>query len=125
MSCKDRIVIDTYRTDIANVHSLYDVFVLPSINPDPLPTVVLEAMASNTPIVAYKHGGVCEMVKDGYNGTLVDVRDVHQLGLAIESLVVNKELRIIMGEKSLERQKNLFSMNSYIKNFERVYEEIK
>lgn len=125
MSCKDRIVIDTYRTDIANVHSLYDVFVLPSINPDPLPTVVLEAMASNTPIIAYKHGGVCEMVKDGYNGALVDVRDVHQLGLAIESLVVNKELRIIMGENSLERQKKLFSMNSYIKNFERVYEEIK
>ena len=71
---RENYYIDSgYRRDVEVVHSIFDIFVLPSTNPDPLPTVVLEAMASGKPVVGYKHGGICEMVKDGYNGLLADV----------------------------------------------------
>lgn len=121
---KDRIIFSDYRSDSKNIHSLYDVFVMPSINPDPLPTVVLESMASSTPIVGYKHGGVCEMVKDGYNGFFADVRDVEELALNIDKLVNDSELRESMGNNSLIRQKELFSLQAYVNNFKTIYEKL-
>eukprot|EP00831_Metopus_contortus_P018908 TRINITY_DN18104_c0_g1_i1.p4 TRINITY_DN18104_c0_g1~~TRINITY_DN18104_c0_g1_i1.p4 ORF type:complete len:139 (+),score=18.82 TRINITY_DN18104_c0_g1_i1:150-566(+) len=115
---------DSYRSDSKNIHALYDVFVLPSINPDPLPTVVLEAMASSTPIVGYRHGGICEMVKENYNGLLAEVREPKELSECINKLVKNKELRYQLGKSSLIRQLELFSLESYVNNFLKIYENI-
>lgn len=118
---KNRIIFTEYRKDSQNIHSLYDIFVLPSINPDPLPTVVLEAMASSTPIVGYRHGGICEMVQENYNGFLVDIRNIEDLASKINYLIENPNIRKKMGENSLKRQKELFSIKNYVENFEGIY----
>ena len=60
-----------YYSKTTELYNMFDIFVLPSTNPDPLPTVVLEAMACGKPVVGYRHGGVCEMVKEGENGLLL------------------------------------------------------
>ncbi|WP_026889098.1 glycosyltransferase family 4 protein [Clostridium beijerinckii] len=122
MENSDRIIFSDYRNDSKNIHSLYDVFVLPSINPDPLPTVVLEAMATGTPIVGYRHGGICEMVKENDNGLLADVRNTKDLADKINILVDDGKLRKDFGKNSLTRQMQMFSLISYIKNFEDIYE---
>ncbi|MCO4494937.1 N-acetyl-alpha-D-glucosaminyl L-malate synthase [Streptococcus infantarius subsp. infantarius] len=110
-----------YYANSAELYNMFDIFVLPSTNPDPLPTVVLEAMACGKPIVGYRHGGVCEMVKEGENGLLVEVNQPEALSKAVEALVVSKDLRTSFGKKSVERQKNLFSLDSYIDNFSNLY----
>ena len=119
---KDRIVNVGYRTDSEGIYNLYDVFVLPSTNPDPLPTVVLEAMATGKPIVGYRHGGVCEMVKEGYNGLLAEVRNPADLAREIDVLLSNEELRKTMGEHSRERLLENFSIESYVKNYSDEYD---
>ena len=119
---KDRIVDSGYRKDAEGVHSLFDVFVLPSTNPDPLPTVVLEAMASGKPVVGYKHGGICEMVKDGYNGLLAEVNNPNDLAAKIDIVLSDDELRKAMGERSRQRLLEKFSYDSYVKNFSETYE---
>lgn len=118
---KDRIVNVGYRTDSEGIYKLYDVFVLPSTNPDPLPTVVLEAMATGKPIVGYRHGGVCEMVKEDYNGLLAEVRDPADLAKKIDLLLSNEKLRKTMGEHSRERLLENFSIESYVKNYSDEY----
>ena len=50
---------------------MFDIFCLAKYQSDPLPTVVLEALACGKPVVAYRHGGVCEMVKEGKNDFLL------------------------------------------------------
>jgi glycosyltransferase involved in cell wall biosynthesis len=119
---KDRIVNSGYRKDAEGVHSLFDIFVLPSINPDPLPTVVLEAMASGKPVVGYKHGGICEMVKDGFNGLLAEVNNPDDLASKIDVVLSDDELRKAMGERSRQRLLEKFSYDSYVKNFSETYE---
>lgn len=121
MENNDRIIFSDYRKDTPNIHALYDIFVLPSINPDPLPTVVLESMASSTPIVGYRHGGICEMVKENENGLLVEVRNVRDLSQSISKLILNERMRNSFGDNSLCRQKKIFSLESYISNFEKIY----
>ncbi|WP_263853702.1 glycosyltransferase family 4 protein, partial [Lactiplantibacillus garii] len=78
-----QIVLKNFRTDMQDVYQLFDVFSLPSTSPDPLPTVVLEAMASGKPVVGFEHGGVTEMVHDGYNGYLVPAISVSEMTSAI------------------------------------------
>lgn len=121
---KDRIVNCGYRTDSEGIYKLYDVFVLPSTNPDPLPTVVLEAMSTGKPIVGYRHGGVCEMVKEGHNGLLAEVRNPRDLADKINKLLSDDELRVQMGENSRERLLNHFSIESYIKNYSDEYDRL-
>jgi glycosyltransferase involved in cell wall biosynthesis len=119
-----RIIIEEFRKDSENVHSLFDIFVMPSTQPDPLPTVVLEAMATGRPVVAYSHGGVTEMVKESYNGLFAEACNPERLGEKIQILLKDEELRLAMGRNSLERQKEYFSLSSYIKNFESTYDEL-
>lgn len=121
---KDRIINKGYRTDSECIYKLFDIFVLPSTNPDPLPTVVLENMAAGNPIVAYRHGGVCEMVKEGYNGIFAEVRNPVSLAEQIESLLADDELRKRMGENSRKRLLEKFSMEAYVDGFSHVYEKM-
>ncbi|WP_238902759.1 glycosyltransferase family 4 protein [Clostridium sp. YIM B02506] len=123
MKNKNRVVFDQYRNDSKNIHALYDIFVLPSTNPDPLPTVVLEAMASSTPIVGYRHGGICEMVKENYNGLLAEVGNVKDLAEKISLILNDKNLRKKFQENSCLRQKENFSLRSYVDKFTNLYDK--
>lgn len=121
---KDRIVNRGYRTDSEGIYKLYDIFVLPSTNPDPLPTVVLENMATGNPIVGYSHGGVCEMVKDGFNGLLAEVRNPEDLARKIAMLLDDEKLRKQMGLNSRERLLSNFSIESYVENYSNEYDRL-
>ncbi len=60
-----------------------DVFVCPSLQ-DNLPNTVLEAMACDTPVVAFRTGGIPDMISDDSVGVLADeVGDATALGKAL------------------------------------------
>lgn len=124
LDCKSQILRIDYYKDTIDLYNIFDIFVLPSINPDPLPTVVLEAMACGKPVVAYNHGGVCEMVKDKHNGILVEVRNTKALSEAILELIHNEIMRENFSKNSLNRQIEKFSISSYIENFSKLYSRI-
>ena len=120
----NRIIRSGYRADSESVHGLFDVFVLPSINPDPFPTVVLEAMSTGKPIVGYRHGGVQEMVQEGSNGLLADVRNPRDLAEKINCLLEDDTLRHNMGNNSRKKLLEQFSMKSYIEKYEYEYKKL-
>jgi glycosyltransferase involved in cell wall biosynthesis len=75
-----------------------NLFILPSVrdqsgNIDGLPTVLLEAMACGTPVVASRLGGIPLVIKDGHNGILVPPGDVQALTKAILELIKNDDVR--------------------------------
>lgn len=121
----DQFRLIPFRDDPQNFHNLFDIFVLPSTNPDPLPTVVLEAMATGKPVIGYRHGGVCEMVKENENGLLCTPCEPSELSNCIQTVLYDESLLKMFSENSLYRQKNLFSLNSYITNFSNVYSNLK
>jgi glycosyltransferase involved in cell wall biosynthesis len=59
-----------------------DVLVLPS-RQEPFGTVVAEAMAAGTPVVATRVDGLPELVVDGVNGALVEPGDTAALAVAV------------------------------------------
>lgn len=61
-----------------DAYSASDVYVIPSLE-DNLPNTVLEALACQTPVVAFRTGGILEMVDHMINGYLADYRSVQSL----------------------------------------------
>jgi glycosyltransferase involved in cell wall biosynthesis len=67
-----------------------DLVCVPSLS-DTLPSVVLEALISGTPVLGSDVGGIPFMVKEGLNGLLVPPKDHEALSDAIESLYQKPE----------------------------------
>lgn len=118
------VTVQDFRPDVGNVLADLDVFVLPSTEPDPFPTVVLEAMAAGRPIVAFRHGGVCEMVEDGVSGLLCTPGSVPEMAAAIERLLESPALRQAMGKAAQRRLESLFTREAFIGRFAALYAEL-
>lgn len=116
----NRIILIDFQDNIEDYYNIMDIFVLPSTNPDPLPTVVLEAMASSRPVVGYKHGGIAEMIVDS-EWLLAEVNNIEELGEIVEKLLLNPELQSEIGNKNKKRQVEFFNKEMYAKNFENLY----
>lgn len=110
-----------YYDKTSELYNMFDIFVLPSIKPDSLPTVVLEAMACSKPVVGYNNGGISEMVVDDKSGCLVKPNRPQELSKAISLLLDSSEKREKFGRVGYQRQRELFSLESYIKNFSELY----
>ena len=82
---------------MALAYAAADLFVLPSLE-DNLPNMLLEALSSATPVVAFAVGGIPEVVRDGVNGRLVPVGDEREMAEAVLSLVADPQLRRTLGE---------------------------
>ena len=113
-----------YYDKTSELYNMFDIFVLPSIKPDSLPTVVLEAMACSKPVVGYNNGGIAEMVVDDKSGCLVKPNRPQELSNAISLLLDSSEKREQFGREGYQRQKELFSLDSYIKNFSEFYDNL-
>ncbi len=68
------------------LHGL-DIVAVPSVRDDPAPRVVMEALSAGTPVVAYRSGGIPELVEDGRTGVLTDTRDSSSLARSIQFLM--------------------------------------
>lgn len=106
-----------FRDDVHQILNGIDIFVLPSILPDPLPTTVLEAMAAGRPVIATNHGGAKEMVLDGETGFLIPWDQPDAAMNAFEKLIDSVDLRQKMGSAGQSRTKMLFNQEKYFENF--------
>ncbi len=69
------------------------ILVLPAVQGEGVPNVLLEAMACGTPVVATDGGGVPDLVEDGRTGLLVPPRDAPRLAEALGRLLEDADLR--------------------------------
>jgi len=81
---------------LSQAYRAADVFVLPSLE-DNLPNTLLEAMAAEVPVVAYRTGGIPDMLEDGVNGRVVRRGDVKALADALGTLLTDETLRRRLG----------------------------
>jgi len=94
---------------------------VPSIYPDPFPTVNLEAMALARPVVGTRFGGTPEVVDHGRTGFVVDPRDPEETGSALGRLLAEPDLARTMGQAGRERIAREFSLGLQVDRFEELY----
>ncbi|MDM7915101.1 MAG: glycosyltransferase family 4 protein [Candidatus Eisenbacteria bacterium] len=77
------------------------VLVLPSLVTEGNPKIVLEALASGTPIVATRVPGNTDLIEDGRQGLLVPPGDVNALYRALSRILEDEALRASLGREGL------------------------
>ncbi len=92
-----------FRADVKPYVSEFDVAVVPSVYPDPLPRAVIESMAMGRPVIAFDVGGVSEMLEDGSCGALVPCGDVDGLAREMVRYFRSAELRATHGHAARAR----------------------
>jgi glycosyltransferase involved in cell wall biosynthesis len=93
----DRLRLAGFRDDVDTVYGAADVVVVPSTRPDPLPNAALEAAAAGCCVVAARHGGLPEIIRDGVTGRLVTPGDHTELARVLGELAHDTEQRDRLG----------------------------
>lgn len=115
-----RVTYLGYRSDIPQLLSTLDVLVLPSTSPDPLPTVVLEAMAAGKPVLATAQGGALEMVVDHETGRFMPIENAKQAAAIVTELLHDKERLKEMGTAGRRRVEKEFSAAAFANNWSKL-----
>jgi len=100
-----------------------DVYVLPS-KVEGLPLALLEAMALGKAVIASKSGGILEVIRDKFNGILVDVKDV-LIANSIKTLIHNEELRRKLEVNAYHTAYEFFTYENCVKTIKMLEESIK
>lgn len=120
----DRIRLHGFQPDVKPFLNQADLFLLTSDH-DPMPNVVLEAMASGLPVVATRVGGVPKMVVDGSTGFLVPAGEAEVMASALSRLMEDTSLVRSMAQKGREHVQTNFSAASIAKRYEELFRRLR
>jgi len=102
-----------FRDDVKPYLDEWNVAVVPSVYPDPLPRAVIEAMAFGKPVIAFDVGGVREMLAPEAGALLPRPGDVADLAEALLRYLRDPELRARQGQAARRRAVEAFGARAH------------
>lgn len=123
LSNKIDFLSDLKYSDVIREIKSSNILVLPSTR-EGFGMVLAEANACSLPVVAYKSGGVTEVIDDGKNGFLVEPRNINELSERIRFLLENKEIAREMGDNGRKKVINYFDWDKIVENIIEIYKKL-
>ena len=103
-SIKQNVHFLGYRTDVVDICSQVDVYVMPSKR-EGLPVASLEAMYCGLPLVTSNIRGLTDVMENGVSGYMCNPEDAKGFAKGIKKLKENPKMRKKMGEHNRETVK--------------------
>jgi len=120
----DKVHFIPFCKDIPQLMRALDILVSPSILPESLGLTILEAMASERPVIASAHGGPLQIIKSGETGFLFPPSNPTALADTIVQLAQSSTLRKSVGLNARTYVIENFSLSSFQRGFEDLYSEL-
>lgn len=99
-----------------------DLFLLPSQS-ESFGLSALEALASGTPVVGSRAGGLVEVVKEGVTGALCEVGDVEAMAAASIEILADRDRWQTMSDAAAADARLRFSRDDIVRQYETLYED--
>lgn len=110
-------------SEVAFYHNNIDIFAALSLQ-ESFGVAVVEAGATETPVVVSDAGGLPEVVEDGVSGLVVPKANAHAAFLAMEKLVLDPGARLAMGKKARERAARYYNWDFNVIQMIDIYKEV-
>jgi glycosyltransferase involved in cell wall biosynthesis len=109
--------------EIDAYYAASDVFVLPSMFQETFGLVLLEAFSAGLPVIAFRSGGIPELVEDRGNGIIVPQGDEEALCDSMREIMLNRDLRDRLGSaaKSVPAR---FPWENTVDRLEAIYHDV-
>jgi len=120
LGIKEQVVFWGARSDVSFLLHQVSLFVLSSLY-EAMPMTILEAMSVGCPVLSTNVGGVGYIIKDGFNGLLVEPNDTTTLALLINKLVTHPVLMETLGKNGKTTVKEKYSMDAMGQNYLKLY----
>lgn len=111
------------RDDVAALMAGADLLLLPSLT-EGIPGVIIEAGMQGLPAVAYRVGGVAEVVQNGDTGMLIERGDEAGLAQAVAVLLADAERRHAMGVHARRFIQTQYTFDTSVDRFEALYHQL-
>lgn len=112
------------RKEMPKIYSLHDFLLIPSIEHDALPRVMLEGMSCGCIILGSRIGGICEVIEHGKNGFLFEPGNYEELACIILNNYDNYKLLGFIQQESMKTIKLKFSFSRFITEIEEYIERM-
>jgi N-acetyl-alpha-D-glucosaminyl L-malate synthase BshA len=123
LGIRDKVVFPGMRSNIVEFLSVADLYVMAS-QTESFGLSALEAMACGLPVVAYRVGGVPEVVSEGITGFLVPKDDIEELAQSAFRLLQDDELRATFSNAARQRASMVFSNERVVPQYEQLYRKV-
>ena len=119
-----QVLVLGYRHDFLNLLRSLDILVMPSVEGDTIPQVLLEAMAVGLPVIATTTGSIPDVVRNGVTGLLVPPRNSQAISACVETLLNDPALRRTLGHNAHRLVANTYSLEAMLNCLEGVYRNV-
>jgi N-acetyl-alpha-D-glucosaminyl L-malate synthase BshA len=116
----DDVLFVGKQNDMSHFLAVSDILLLPS-ELESFGLVALEAMACEVPVVASRVGGIPEVVRDGVDGYLHEVGDIHSMSESCLSILNNPRLREDLGHAARDHATREFCASKIVLQYEDLY----
>ena len=113
-----------YQSDVKKHLEKSNFFIHCPVSPDPLPTVIFEAIESSTPVIFTNLGGAYEILDSGNKGLLIDSLSITKSCELILKYINDKHLQkknIIDAKRFIEKN---FQLNSFNNNLKKIITDL-
>ncbi len=100
----------------------FDVLVAPGIK-EGFGRTVVEAMLLQTPVVASRDGGHCEIVEDGLTGYLAEVDDAKDFALKIKKILQSDSLETML-VRAYSKARTEYSIEKHVNQISLLYRQL-
>jgi len=102
-----------FRDDVISILEKSNFFIHIPLSPDPLPTVIFEAIKCKTPVITNNLGGAFEILDQGNNGLIIKNDLLEESVEKIFSYLENKKLQMKNTEKAFNYVCDNFSQEQF------------
>ena len=118
-----QISLTSWIYDIAEFNAGMDIMCLTSKN-EGTPVSLIEAQASNIPVISTEVGGVADIVEENETGFIIPRNNKREFVSKLKLLVENDELRLKMKKKGWQNVHQKYSYQRLAKDMETFYQSL-
>lgn len=124
-----RLVGSKSQTELISILKEAHLFVAPSVtaksgDQDAPVNTLKEAMAIGIPVISTRHGGIPELIDDGFSGFLVPERDADAIANKLEYLIQHPEVWQPMSQAARQRVELMYDINKVSDDLVGIYQQV-
>jgi glycosyltransferase involved in cell wall biosynthesis len=101
-----------------------DIFGFPTFHREGLPYTILEALASGTPTLSTRVGGIPDVIQNSVQGVLFDDHDPDSVARTIEAMLSDRQRLREMSVAAMQRGAGHYGVERLASQFDRIYQEL-